>query len=72
MRVLVIGKAGQLARCLADERPRDVDAVFLGRDQLDLASPGAAPSVLDEARPDVAAILLLSLPRNSALLGATN
>jgi dTDP-4-dehydrorhamnose reductase len=53
MRVVVIGKAGQLARCLADERPHDVGAVFLGRDRLDLAHPGAVAPALDAERPDV-------------------
>jgi dTDP-4-dehydrorhamnose reductase len=53
MRVVVIGGSGQLARCLADERPRQVDAVFVGRDRLDLACSGAVSSVLSAERPDL-------------------
>ena len=39
MRVLVIGRTGQLARALAHVPHRQAELVFLGRDQLDLTAP---------------------------------
>ncbi|AWD22332.1 dTDP-4-dehydrorhamnose reductase [Fuscovulum blasticum] len=42
MKLLVIGKTGQVAQELARSLPADVTARFLGRDELDLANPAAA------------------------------
>ncbi|PTE13102.1 dTDP-4-dehydrorhamnose reductase [Pseudogemmobacter blasticus] len=42
MKLLVIGKTGQVAQELARALPTDVTARFLGRDELDLANPAAA------------------------------
>lgn len=42
MKLLVIGKTGQVAQELARALPADVTARFLGRDELDLANPAAA------------------------------
>jgi dTDP-4-dehydrorhamnose reductase len=53
MRIAIIGKNGQLARCLAEERPDGVDAIFLSRDQFDLAMPAAAMPVLEQVKPDL-------------------
>ena len=45
--ILVAGKTGQLARCLADEaRRRGVALVTLGRPELDLTQPDLAARVL--------------------------
>ncbi|MFW6024514.1 MAG: dTDP-4-dehydrorhamnose reductase [Dichotomicrobium sp.] len=41
MRVAILGDTGQLARCLAENAPRGASHVRFGRDQLDLADPGA-------------------------------
>jgi dTDP-4-dehydrorhamnose reductase len=53
MRVVVIGTSGQLARCLAEEQPHHIGAVFLGRDRLDLARPGDVSPTLAAERPDL-------------------
>lgn len=42
MKLLVIGKTGQVAQELARALPADVTARFLGRDELDLANPAVA------------------------------
>lgn len=49
MRAMILGAAGQLARCLRDERPGGVDAVFLTRKQLDLAALARDSSPLVQA-----------------------
>lgn len=46
MRVLVFGKTGQVARELARRVPVGVEAVFLGRDQADLADPEACAAAV--------------------------
>jgi len=53
MRVLVIGRAGQLARALAHAAPVGLAMAFHGRDTLDLRFPGAAARLIGEARPDL-------------------
>ncbi len=50
MRHLVIGSTGQLARALA---ALDADAVFLGRDRVDLARPEAVEQAVAALAPDV-------------------
>jgi dTDP-4-dehydrorhamnose reductase len=50
--ILVAGKTGQLARCLADEaRRRGVALVTLGRPQLDLTRPELAARVVASHAP---------------------
>lgn len=53
MRALVIGKSGQLARCLADSAPAGIELACLGRGAFDLADPAADLGVLDACRPEV-------------------
>jgi len=53
MRVLVIGRTGQLARALALARAEDSELTFLGRDACDLADPRGIVSALAQHRPDV-------------------
>jgi dTDP-4-dehydrorhamnose reductase len=53
MRVAVIGKHGQLARCLAETAPAHVELVCFGRDELDLADPSADHSTLASRRPEL-------------------
>jgi dTDP-4-dehydrorhamnose reductase len=53
MRVVVIGKYGQLARCLAERAPAHVELVCFGRDELDLADPSADRSTLASRRPEL-------------------
>jgi dTDP-4-dehydrorhamnose reductase len=55
MRLLVIGRSGQLAQCLARvaDAARDVEAVLAGRPQADLADATTLASAMAAARPDV-------------------
>jgi dTDP-4-dehydrorhamnose reductase len=53
MRVAVIGKHGQLARCLAETAPVDVELVCFGRDAFNLADPSADRSTLASHRPEM-------------------
>jgi len=53
MRVLVIGKTGQLARALKTVAGADTRIDFLGRDRLDLMVPGMAAEVIAAGRPDL-------------------
>lgn len=57
MRILIIGRSGQLARCLADEKPSGVECALWGRDRFDLAAIGGtgareAARALTGHRPD--------------------
>lgn len=55
MRVLVIGKHGQLARALANVAilPPSIELIFAARPELDLLKPGAAASAIERARPQL-------------------
>jgi dTDP-4-dehydrorhamnose reductase len=53
MRVAVIGKHGQLAQCLAETAPADVELVCFERDEFDLAAPSADLSALALRRPEL-------------------
>lgn len=53
MKVAVIGRSGQLARCLADARPHGVNAVFFGREQLDLGAAHVNTNTLGDFGPDL-------------------
>jgi len=50
--ILVFGRTGQVARELERRRPPDVEARFLGREEADLASPGACARAIQAAQPD--------------------
>ena len=55
MKVLVIGKQGQVATCLgiqANTNP-ELDLIFASRPNLDLAKPETIRSVLSETKPDI-------------------
>lgn len=52
MRVLVIGRTGQLAQSLAARRPEMVDLVLTGRPEFDLAEPEALADIIAGERPD--------------------
>ena len=54
MRIIVIGKEGQVARALAERAAvHGVQAVFLGRPKLDLADPSGIEDLLAEVHGDV-------------------
>lgn len=53
MKVLLTGASGQVGRALADSAPVGVSLVAMGRDQLDIAAPGAAARVVAEIEPDL-------------------
>ena len=53
MRVAVIGKYGQLARCLAETATVDVELVCFGHDEFDLADPSADYSTLASRHPEL-------------------
>jgi len=53
MRVAVIGKSGQLARCLAGNVPAGVECVCLGRAQLDIGSAKPVFDALTSHCPDL-------------------
>lgn len=52
MRVLVIGRHGQLARALAHRSGGDLDIVTLARPEIDLADPASLTAPILAARPD--------------------
>jgi len=52
MKILVFGKTGQVAHELARRCPGNVDAVFLGRDEVDLSTPDNAAQAISHARVD--------------------
>lgn len=53
MRVAILGKSGQLARCLADSVPPGFTPFFLGREELDLGGLPIDLAPLEEVRPDL-------------------
>jgi dTDP-4-dehydrorhamnose reductase len=55
MKVLVTGRAGQLAQSLAERGAAsgDIDLLFAARPQSDLAHAGKIAAAIEEARPDV-------------------
>jgi dTDP-4-dehydrorhamnose reductase len=53
MRVAVIGKSGQLARCLAETAPEVFTLACLGRGELDLMTPSPDFSALAAHRPEL-------------------
>jgi dTDP-4-dehydrorhamnose reductase len=54
MRIIVIGKEGQVARALSERAPNhDAKAVLLGRPQLDLADPSGIEDILIETGGDL-------------------
>ena len=53
MRILVIGKSGQLARALDNIAGAAAQIGFLGRERLDLMIPGMAARAIGAARPDL-------------------
>lgn len=53
MRILVFGRNGQVARCLAEEAGADQALTTLGRAQADLASSGAAKRAIEQHEPDI-------------------
>jgi dTDP-4-dehydrorhamnose reductase len=54
MRMIVIGREGQVARALAERVPaHGATAVFLGRPRLDLADPSGIEDLLVEAGGDL-------------------
>lgn len=53
MRVLVTGRNGQLARCLADARPQGVNLSFAARPLHDLERPESLVALIRKERPDV-------------------
>ena len=48
MSILVFGRTGQVARALAEQAP---DALFIGRDSVDLMDPLACIAKIESARP---------------------
>lgn len=55
MKILVFGKSGQVARELARRCPSNVDALFLGREEVDLSTPDYAAQAISDA--DVDAVI---------------
>lgn len=53
MRAVMIGKSGQLAKCLAEEVPKGAALTCLGRREFDLASPSPDLGALASLRPDI-------------------
>ena len=53
VRILVIGREGQLARSLAEAAGEGVSLSFLGRPALDLAAPESVETALDSLRFDI-------------------
>jgi len=52
MRVLVLGRTGQLAQALAEARPADMRLNFAGREECDLESPHAVAATIARHAPD--------------------
>jgi dTDP-4-dehydrorhamnose reductase len=53
MRAVIIGKSGQLARCLTETVPAGVEPICFNRDRFDLADPRSNMAILADARPDL-------------------
>lgn len=53
MRVIVFGKTGQLARCLADTSPKSALAAFLGRHDFDLTQTAPDFALLTAMNPEL-------------------
>ena len=53
MRAAIIGKSGQLARCLVETSPAEVELISFGRDSFDLADSRSNMAILADAQPDV-------------------
>lgn len=53
MKVLVLGKNGQLAKALAASVPADIDLICWGRDELDLSVTDAIAPAITELAPEV-------------------
>ncbi len=55
MKILVTGKSGQVARCLADKAVNfpQLDLIFAARPRLDLADEASIRSVMQEIQPDL-------------------
>lgn len=53
MRILVTGRDGQVARCLADLSLEGREIVARGRPQLDLTDPATVKAAIADVRPDV-------------------
>jgi dTDP-4-dehydrorhamnose reductase len=54
MRAAVIGRSGQLARCLLESVPEGVELAFFGRQELDIASDSHDLTPLEAFEPDIA------------------
>ena len=54
MRLLVVGRSGQIATALATARcATDIDIIAVGRPQLDVLAPGAIDRIIADTKPDV-------------------
>jgi len=53
MKILVTGKAGQVARSLADLNGKNSEIITLGRPQLDIGNKTSIERALDQTRPDI-------------------
>lgn len=53
MRVVVVGKSGQLARCLAESVPLGVELVCLGRNEADIVAASSAFRAIESHQPDI-------------------
>ncbi|MEJ2229019.1 MAG: dTDP-4-dehydrorhamnose reductase [Alphaproteobacteria bacterium] len=53
MRIAVIGKSGQLARCLAETAPTEMEVAYFGRAEMDIAQPETNFAALTAYRPDL-------------------
>lgn len=53
MRVTILGASGQLALCLRDTAPGEIQTCFLGREKLDLGADGFDLAPLEASRPDL-------------------
>lgn len=53
MRAVVIGKSGQLARCLAESVPMGVEMVCLGRNEVDIAAASSDFRAIESRQPEI-------------------
>ena len=53
MKIVVIGRHGQLARSLAERVVGDIELMIIGRPVVDLAVPGSVGAAVREAQPDL-------------------
>tara|TARA_B100000963_G_C22612531_1_gene665563 strand:- start:936 stop:1781 length:846 start_codon:yes stop_codon:yes gene_type:complete len=51
--VIVIGKSGQLARELLDEKPNDINAIFLGRNEINFADSKESICKIESYNPKI-------------------